>query len=60
MMRATATNVLIFVRFTTPLFYAKVSIEFNHLRNIIKELCENKYVRNHFNKTNVFLNDLQK
>ena len=28
-------------------------------RNIIKELCENKYVRNHFNKTNVFLNDFK-
>ena len=28
-------------------------------RNIIKELCKNKYVRNHFNKTNVFFNDLK-
>lgn len=28
-------------------------------RNIIKELCENKYVRNHFNKTNVLLNDFE-
>mgnify|MGYP000117674046 FL=1 len=28
-------------------------------RNIIKELCENKYVRNHFNKTNVLLDDFK-
>ncbi|MDA7558814.1 nucleotidyltransferase family protein [Flavobacteriaceae bacterium] len=28
-------------------------------RNIIKELCENKYLRNYFNKTNVLLNDLK-
>ena len=28
-------------------------------RNIIKELCENKYVRNHFKKTNVLLNDFK-
>ena len=28
-------------------------------RNIIKELCNNKYVRNHFNKTNVLLDDFK-
>ena len=28
-------------------------------RHIIKELCENKYVRNHFKKTNVLLNDFK-